>query len=255
MRFLNINEISLLDEKRKMYTCFNHDEVLLCWYHAKNELNIENFFLITIDKHFDLTPLDSETKDSLDKFLTTSLDSSIHDLRDIIEKNFRPTNSSFIYAAMELGIVNDVLIISPDTSDSLKNDKYTDRRGIEHSLYYTTSPVNFWYPRGRGILNDISNPKKNEIRDKIVNSQIIIDFDLDYFTYFKDEKLFSISKDNFNRIFLNSYRGNSLSYLITDKSSVITVALEPLFCGGIKNCVRILDLFINDYFTELHILK
>lgn len=255
MRFLNINEVTVMDDRPKIYTCFKHDEALLSWYHAKNELNIENFFLITVDKHFDLTPLEDEAKDSLNEFLNTSEDFSIHDLRNIIEENFRPTNSSFIYAAMELGIVNDVLIVSPDNAESLKKDNYIDRRGIEHFLYYTISPTNFWFPRGRGILNDISNPRKNEIKEKIENSQIIIDFDLDYFTYHKDEKTFIISRDNFDHIFLNSYRGDNLPYLITEKSSVITIALEPLFCGGIKICARILDVFINEYLAELLIIK
>ena len=255
MRFLNINEISVIEEERKMYICFNHDEALLCWFHAKNKLNIESFFLITIDNHFDLTTLEDKAKNSLNEFLNMSEDVSIHGLRCIIEENFRPTNSSFIYAAMELGIIEDVLIISPDNSESLKKDRYTDRRGIEHNLYYTISPVNLWHPRGRGILNDIADPRKIEIRKKIENSHIIIDFDLDYFTYSKDEKTFIINRENFNQIFLNSYDRNTLSYLLTEKSSVITVALEPLFCGGIQNCARILDIFINEYFADLHLLK
>lgn len=223
MRFLNLNEISVINEKCKMYLFFNHDEALLCWYQAKEELNIENFFLITIDKHFDLTILEDKAKDSLNEFLNISEDVSIHDLRRIIEENFRSTNSSFIYAGMELGVINDVLIISPDNAESLKKEIYTDRRGIEHNLYYTISPVNLWHPKGRGILNDIANPKKIEIRKKIENSHIIIDFDLDYFTYFKDEKLFVLSLENFNQIFLNTYGGDCLSDLLTHKSSVMSV--------------------------------
>ena len=86
---------------------FNHDESLLCWYNEKNRLKVEDFFLITIDKHQDLKELSNDIKQPLLEI------KNIYNLRKIIETQFDPTNVNFILAAMELGIVKNALIFSP----------------------------------------------------------------------------------------------------------------------------------------------
>jgi len=244
-RCLNLNKVRFLGDK-KVYLFFNHDEALLCWYNEKKHSGIDNYFLITIDNHLDLTELDDETKEALKIFLDSD-NNDIFTLREIIETKFRSTNSNFIFGAMELGIVNDALILSPDDSN-LRREHYEDMRGIEHHIYYSSSIISLWYPKGSGILNN-GYPKENRaIQERIKTSNLIVDIDLDYFTYYKDDKMHVLSLDNFDHIFRKTHYVSI--YDLLERAKVITMALEPQFCGGIKNCSKILQLLANKYLNE-----
>lgn len=238
-RCLNLNSIPL-KTKGRFYFTFNHDESLLCWYDAKNRLEMNQFFLITLDKHLDLKELAPHNKRELVNI------SNIFELRRIIETKFHPPNVTFIYAAMELGIIKDALVISMDNGPFKKRNNYVDLSGREHKLFYDSSATDLYYPEGLGILSDSSKPENEEIRDKINNSNLIIDIDLDYFTYFRDNNQFVINIDNFERIFRDGFRKTLLL-----KAKVITVALEPTTCGGIHNSIRIFDILMTKFLKGL----
>jgi len=241
-RCLNFNKVRLM-ENRMGYLFFNHDEALLCWYYEKIHNKNGSYFLVTIDRHLDLTELNDESIECLSNFLQSEK-ADIFTLRKIIETKFRNTNSNFIYGAMELGVVQDVLIISPEDSD-LKKDIYEDKQGIKHIIYYTNSIVNLWFPKGRGLLNNGFPENNKKIQKNIESSNLIVDIDLDYFTYYKDEKTHILSLDNFDHIFSN--KGFDSIYHLFNKAKVITMALEPNYCGGIKNCSKILQLLTNRF--------
>ncbi len=244
-RCLNLNYRNLRNGQR-LYYSFNHDEALLSWYYEKNKLNKGNFFLITIDAHIDWTDLAKEELVELKKFkerqknldnnnedLSESDDphlQNLSELRKIIENSFRGDNVSFIVASMELGLIDDVLIISPNINDLEIPETYEDMQGIQHKIYHIHSIRSLWYPYGRAVLNDDFNKRCLEIRNHLYSNPYIVDFDLDYFTYSRDNKEFVINEKHFKIIFNDSNFYNLLS-----KASVITIALEPGCCGGVQN--------------------
>ncbi|MFX1257237.1 MAG: hypothetical protein ACFFAN_05235 [Promethearchaeota archaeon] len=232
-----------------LYIFLNHDESLLCWFLEKERLNIENFFLITIDKHIDLTNLPEELIDKLNKFQSSEEQLTFYKLREIIEKKFRHDNVFFIYAAMELGLINDVLIISPSERRNDHKEEYKDHSGKIHKIYYICYVTDLWHPSGLGILNDNCDPKKKEIKEKIDKSDVIMDIDLDYFTYKREDKIFVINLENFDRILNNSH----LEYLLKYRTKVLTIALEPTSCDGIRNSIQIFSRLL-EYFKSFSLI-
>jgi len=244
-RFLNLNYRTLRNGQR-LYYSFNHDEALLSWYYEKNKLNKGNFFLITIDAHIDWTDLVREELEELKKFKErqkkfdnnnedlSELDDphlqNLSELRKIIENSFRGDNVSFIVASMELGLIDNVLIISPNINDLRIPQTYEDMQGIQHKIYHIHSIRDLWYPYGRAVLNDDFNKEYREIQNHLKSNPYIVDFDLDYFTYSRDDKGFVINEKHFKIFFKDSNFYNLLS-----KASVITIALEPGCCGGVQN--------------------
>jgi len=242
---------------RKIFINIEHDAALLNWLEEKKRYNISDFFLITIDDHIDLTFFDENILEKLYLF-RNQLDSlKINDLKDfIISNNFHRHSVSFITAAMELGIVNHVLIISPNHSRfhwredeeisyrrlrclKTKFKIYKDTSSYEHKIYFIPYMHHLWQ-KSTGILTDIVDKKKIALREKIYNSHLIIDIDLDYCTYTRDFKTFVISKNNFNWEFDNQ----KFIDLLNDKADIISLSLEPLYCGGFNNSKKILDYFL-----------
>ncbi len=204
-RCLNLNFISLRDiRRRRVYYHFNHDESLLCWYFEKKRLNIGTSFLITIDGHIDFVELSEEEKQIISELQESKNSSStrnnnhrgliddtiyeVYNLREIIERQFRGDNVSFIPAAMELDIINDTLIISPNMSGMEQIDSYIDSQEKDHKLYYLQNITDLWTPIHNAVFYDNSKEENINIRERIENFPLILDFDLDYFTESHDGK-------------------------------------------------------------------
>lgn len=98
---------------KPIYICEQHEMAFYYWCKAKKEMNIEEFFLVTIDKHKDLMTwgLQSEVQKEISQL----------DLNDLVKIRKlaacpRPRNNLTYRqsrAAMEAGVVRDVLIVSP----------------------------------------------------------------------------------------------------------------------------------------------
>jgi len=212
----------------------NHRMSFYYWCKMKKELGVsDGFFVVTMDYHNDLAEISPELKDKALKL----------DLNDLLKverfaKNkLGRRNDDYIFAAMEAGLVNDILIISPDPS--IPKD-YTDSRSVKHNIFHCLSPDDLGGPRG--LLTD-SAPKRNkEIITSIgfprkKSSNIILDIDLDYFTYSHNVRSYVMDRNNIKDIFSD----DSLIWWIRGQARAITIAKEYTCRGGAKNSRRILN--------------
>lgn len=259
MKNLNYKSLNILPKEsgidRYLFINYEHDAALLNWFEEKKRLEIDEFFLITIDAHVDLAfleePILIKLKEYRDSFGNLKKDQLI----ELIQFEFHGHSVSFITAAMELGIISDVLIISPNnnrfrwrddkeishrrlTCLKAKFKNYIDSSGKEHKIYFIPY-MHHLGGDGRGIMTDIVDKKKKELRNCILNSNLIIDIDLDYCTYPRDFKTFVISFKNFKW----EFEDETFNNLLINNSDVISFSLEPLYCGGDSNCKSISEYF------------
>jgi len=256
-----INPNSKISDRR-LYLSIEHDAALLCWLKEKRRLNIDNFLLLTIDNHIDLTSLENDIKQRLKVYRENLNSFNLSELKDLMKTEFHNHSVSFIVSAMELGLVKNAIIFSPNKSryqyeeneeeenKRLENFKlnymaYQDYSKEDHKIYFYPYITGLWINSG-GILTDTRDPIKIKLRDEILNSNLIIDIDLDYCTYHRDEKTFRISEENFNWCFNNDHFIN----LIKNEATLVSITLEPVYCSS--NSRKILDMFIN-YFKSIEL--
>jgi hypothetical protein len=220
---------------RPICVCKHHEMALYFWCKAKKEMHANAFFLVSIDKHEDMTGLPSDVKREI-----SSLD--LNDLNKIREFTMlergvvdrsgnmqnRLTYDQF-YAAMEMGLIQDMLLVTPEIPRKLT---YEDLAGREHRIFHCRHPNNL-----RVLL------KNQTLRQSIGypegKSSIILDIDLDFFTYLGDqEEAHVISEEGFKDIFGN----DSPIWWIYEKARLATISQEPFWCGGIENSALIFHL-------------
>lgn len=150
-------------------------------------------------------------------------------------------NDNYIFAAMEAGLIGDILIMSPELPDI---KEYVDSRSFKHKIFHCLWPGDL--SGRRGLLTDTFPRTNKELIASIGynngnTSNIVLDIDLDYFTYFNCDKTYVINENNFEDIFTDT----SLIWWIYKKARLITIAKEPMCCGSAQNSEQILKLFKN----------
>jgi len=159
----------------------------------------------------------------------------LKDLPKIRELASRPrTQNKLAYrqsrAGMEAGLVGDILFISPEQP---YEEMYEDLSKRKHRIFYCMHPNNL-----KDLL--MNNPSLKESMDYPQgHSNIILDIDLDFFTYHDDQDVpHAICEADFQSIFAN----DSLIWWVYEKARLITISKEPYFCGGIDNSKHIFKL-------------
>lgn len=241
--------------ERNLYIFKTHDVALLSWLKEKIRLDIkEDFFLLTIDNHIDL-PDKSDWDDKINALKDIKKIENINHQYENIKENFNSLfqgfDVHFILTAFEIGLIEGCLIISPEKKkEDLK--KRLKERYNSQSIFFKTYLSSLFYPKGYAILNDNFDPKKKDICGKMKNSNLILDLDLDYFTYGKDDRRFAICEDHFNWLLNNE----EIKALFRDDALCITIALEEMYCnlGNEINCKKIFNRLMQ-YFQEINIIK
>jgi hypothetical protein len=118
------------------------------------------------------------------------------------------------------------------------NDRKTDKRTFESK----SIKHNYYIDKSKNIatLEEIrSDSFKHQDTNSLFNKSesVILDIDLDFFTYacegtFSKNPLdirIQISSESFHALF--------------EKSKIVTIALEPFWCGGNVQCINILEIF------------
>lgn len=218
-------------EKKPLYTCENHEIAFYYWCKARKEMKINTFFLVMVDWHADL--LEWGGQSDLQKEVHQLDLNNLIKVRELASRS-RIQNNNIAYrqprVAMEARLVTDVLLI---THQIPYEKTYEDLSGRKHRIFHCRHPNDL-----RDLVMGVSSLKKS-IDYPDGNRNIILDIDLDFFTYEDDEgKVCVIDEKDFERIFSNG----SLIWWIYDKARLITIAMEPYFCGGIENSKRILKL-------------
>lgn len=228
--------------QKPVFVFKNHRTSFYYWCKARKEFGIsDSFFVVTLDRHNDLFPLLPEKKTEIQAL----------DLNDLVKvKNFvknklKKLNDDYIIAAMEAGLIGDILIMS---SEPTGIKEYTDSASVKHKIFHCFWPGDL--SGFRGLLTDTATERNREIitsigYDENGNPNVVLDIDLDFFTYYYCDNTYVIDEENFKDIFSD----DSLIWWIYDKARLITIAKEPGACGSTLNSERILKL-LNKYFIQ-----
>ncbi len=177
--------------------------------------------VVVLDRHSDLISLRSEEISSIHSLDLADLSS----VRDFVSKRLNDVN--FICAAMECELVDNVLIVTQESSGV---SKYETQNGKVHRVYSHTYTVQ------EGFAESLFS-KQNKKLFKVLNfligrtGNLALDIDLDFFTYDHNDDVLVFSENNFNDIFCS----DSLIWKVYDAAKLLTVALEPYWSGGPEN--------------------
>ena len=228
--------------QKPVFVFKNHRTSFYYWCKARKEFGIsDSFFVVTLDYHNDLFTLLPEKKAEIQ-----ALDlNDLVKVKDFVKNKLKKLNDDYIFAAMEAGLIGDILIMSPEFSNI---KEYPDSRSVKHKIFYCHWPGDL--SGSRGLLTDNIPNRNRQLIASIGygengNPNIALDIDLDFFTYFYCDKSYVIDEENFKDIFSE----DSLIWWIYDKARLITIAKEPGTCGGARNSRRILRL-LKKYFLK-----
>ncbi len=228
------------------------------WQAANENLINTPCRLIYFDQHPDaLRPLDN-TLELIKNIL--GQESEFIDIFNLTEFHLRSSNDDWLRAAMELNLISDVIWIGGHRDLSPEQREYTDNQCVLHTLYNIPFLDGvFGY---QGDLNDLARsielqPLWNTLGWEYNNGRfymkedepILLDFDLDYFSF----NWRSITKawlpEFFNREFLehshysaaaSGWTGKFFVKSLIKRAPIITVAKETAICGGETEVAKIL---------------
>ncbi len=192
--------------------------------------------LLSLDSHDDVGVPDEVVPDDLDNLR----------IRDRIELGLfcwlrlRSLNDGHIRPALYLNFFSDVYILlneDKETSErcaagSIEHQK--DREGLMHS-------IRFYRDRNRLL------------RDLPPDTPIFLDIDLDFFatenpmagSRHGSEQL----KEDAEIASILSLKGSFMGQLL-DSIVGLTIALEPKYCGGLRNSLHVLEILNHEFFKD-----
>jgi hypothetical protein len=221
-----------------IYFNLKHDGSFFDW----TEIFIDNesrpVFPIILDNHRDLAEISDD-----DKQLFKKMRESRYNI-EIIEKSkadLNIDNENFIKMAFELGIVQDLLLICPKNELHSNENYYQDIGGFSHKLFYLTYLDDLINPDDWGALKDKYNFKSLEIQNHLNEMNPILDIDLDYFIYHRDNDKFVIHDNNFKKIF-SVLCDLTIEKFIFSRIKGLVISLESDYCNGPLNCK---EIFMN----------
>ena len=242
-------------EERYLYISQTHDPVLLSWLMEKIQLGKSNdFFLLTIDKHIDL-PFEQDWDEFFEELdFIKRIGEPQYQLEEV-KKSFsricKGEDIHFLLAALELNLINGCVIISPDKKKKKRLKKLRSHYS-DHKIFHIPSIEILVNPRLDRASADQQELSIERLPDIIKGSDLLIDIDLDYFTYKEKRKRYVLSEERLNRIFSNK----NLKHLFKNRASCITIALEEGYCNDHRdgnNCAYIFNR-ITKYFREMGLI-
>ncbi len=202
---------------------FNHRCSILCWFDVVPD---RDNILITLDLHHDFLNLLPESAARVDIWNKTRERSKL----ERVVKCLAPLSDDFIQAAFRLGIISQAIIITPREYDEVAQvdegifKKITLRKRIDDLL---------------SILRD------HNFLYVIEGKNLILDIDLDFFTGDHDNPWSRSDKKLRLEEFQRGAFLNTVPLLFKNKVEPLTIALEPVCCGGISNSITILRSLLN----------
>lgn len=207
-----------------------HRLALLCW--AKTFSGGEPATLLTLDRHFDLV---------VPKAMPPPLgaDGSLEPLEAWLRTGADRRNVDHIIAAMELGLIADVVAVARSRPDGcLTGNSYVDRRGITHHIY--TAPTLERLPR--------------EAKEALAQApRTALDIDLDCFTSLSDADPTSVVPwpTELIRQHLLPQDSEPFWQAALSRCEALTLAREPNHCGGLVATGRLFENAARVVFCEL----
>lgn len=238
--------------------------VSVLWY-AKHVANVLDSppLLVTFDRHDDAKAPISSVINTLASYRTTP--PTERELFSFVEWELSGMDDDWLIAAMELGIVGDVINIGAEDPGNLDGFEttYADRQGVKHSIWQLPHLHSaFGY---QGSLSDTH--RKGELQPlwsalgwkrersgwffeqaAAETTRIVLDFDLDCFAGELSGHLMAWPFDVIHRrlTLASSYEDtcgwSAKAFLdgLEDRVAFRTIALESPYCGGFGESVSIL---------------
>ncbi len=230
--------------------------------------------IVTFDRHRDsLAPLNGS--EILKKYRTS--DEPFEKLVNIVMKHLSPRNDDWIISGMELGLISDVIQFNSEKEQAESPGKvtlHTDSVDKTHRIFHLGRPVNELSYKGalvdsahesvsEGLWDCLGwDPSIHSLKEKA--NKFILDIDLDFFTYAWDKYIFPFNEEIYDgefqipcqSSFYEDYLPSEFVCELTRKSSLVTIACEPGFCGGFEKSKKILKDVNNLFFKkEMNIEK
>jgi hypothetical protein len=224
-------------EGKHIFLAKDHAQVLHCWRKAAEE-GLISFpaTVVHIDAHTDFTM--KETNIGPSRQMLEMGDASF----DAFVSGLAKDNSEYLANAMLGGMVGDAIAVYERTghdAGALRKggETSTDRRVLEgHTLYLCKTPnIADLYGYEAYFGDAYHHQDTNELFNK--SSRIILDIDLDYFTYVNGRVYMKHPDDIRAQLSSRAFR------MLWEKAAIVTIALEPGCCGGTKSCMDILGIF------------
>jgi len=161
---------------------------------------------------------------------------------------------------MNRGVIGDAVSIDrePDhshiygkyknmTYDTTNRTEFRDRKGRAHTFYLGGPSVRELVDY-QGLLTDRYTHQdiQRAFNDSVKKGNLILDIDLDYFTYNDGEGTWAMNERNLG-VVLSS---EGFCHLLR-VAKVISIALEPFFCGNTTECRHILKSLGSSIRKEL----
>ena len=219
-----------------------HRLALPCWAHALEGRPAA--LLVTIDRHVDLVaPADPDR--------VPRRDAGVQSLEEHARRSLDPRNVDHVLAAVESGLVDDVLCVARSPLPGcVSTGTWRDHRGGAHEVCVAptiqrvvdaweeaTPPAEAWDPRA---LLGGARP-------------VLLDVDLDAFTTLSDADPTTVipwPRDAIREFLLPPGSGPVWDALLS-RCVALTVAREPLHCGGVVASGRLFEEVAEVLFREL----
>lgn len=245
--------------------------LFVTWYAAYKRIITPPINLVYFDKHDDLSPLSAEAMGKV-KTLISSTDA--RQILSFVEWELNGLDSDWLKAMMELGLIGDAVLIGAVNPENLEDDEheYTDHKGTKHVVYsvphlwsslshkgaLSDKAISYRYSKIWGVIGWNPSQYPNGLSDE----QILLDFDLDCFTYepaewigmraWDREILDKMLSEESKSPYTTGWTGYRFLRGLLRKTPYITIAKESYYCGGTRQSEDALQNLLSALrYTEL----
>lgn len=243
LRLAGVTRLSLQGRGPKDAFIFDpHRLAFPCW--ALGLADGRPGLLVTLDRHFDLVP-------PQDVAAIPDVQAPLRKLDEFARWSLDVRNYDHVLAAMEAGIVKNAIVIARfKPRGTVDPTEYTDRRGETHRLLAV--PTIDRLADGFGGVGQ--SPEAHEAEALIREARsIVLDVDLDCFTTPSDADPTEVvpwSRELIRRMLLPPDSGPFWDAVLF-KTKVLTIAREPLHCGGMIASNKLFEELATVLFQEL----
>ena len=241
------------------------------WQAANEKLINTPCTLIYFDQHSDALKPSEEALKRIKEIL--SRQSEFKDIFNLTEFYLHSINDNWLRTAMELNLIGDAILIGGSRNLPFEHQEYTDHQGKLHKLYdipFLDGAFSY-----QGDFSDL--PRRDELQplwDTLCwefsnghfnmkeDEPILLDFDLDYFSFSWRSITKAWLPEFFHREFLElnwyqtttGWTGQLFVKSLIKRAPIITIAKQTEICGGeleVTNILRELNNILFDGCLEL----
>jgi hypothetical protein len=247
-KMLNVDYLTFDVSGKLIYVMLNHRVAYLSWMDAYRKGIIkEQAFLVHIDKHLDFA-LNQNAVLEEDRKITYEQEK---EHTEFVRKRSSLQNCDFIVLAMDRGLIGDGLTVDSDDIElkkpygTVKSGNYQttdrieliDKNGKTH-IFYSGGSVLRELCGYQGLLTDTFTHQdvQTSYNNGLKSKNLVFDIDLDYFTYNEGDGQWAMNDRHIDTLLRTDAFIDFLMF-----SKVITIALEPYYCGDWIECKQILN--------------